>query len=319
MIPSFNTNNTTPANIRYNTAATQDNQASTNTSLTTTNWNSSFTVNSAPRPRNMASSVFSKIAIGIGILCRSIAYTAAETIESSTPTATSVRNIATTADTASVESSSQITGLQAMLIALIAIGVGGSTILFFIRVLGIFSPQQGTLGIHPPQQRTRVPQQPRITEADNLIIDKFYKLKYKDLPVVEINIKDIRDKDCLICLSHVDKNASLTNLRSAGNNESMATEDKWVIYKEQFYHIYELQEAVAANRRIPHTQEFPEISELKAVKIVQGLNDIPNTNVESTTKKPESFIVDIPENQDTSQFTENDNDEESTAFLETAF
>jgi hypothetical protein len=315
MIPSFNTNNTTPVNIISNTAATQDNQASTNTSLTTTNWNSSFTVNSAPRPRNMVSSVFSKIAIGIGILCRSIASTAAETIESSTPTATSVRNIATTADTALVESSSSITGLEVILIALIAIGIGGSTILFFIRILGIFPSQQGT----------RVPQQPRITEAeqrkreaDNLIINNFCKLEYKNLPLVEIDIKDIQDKNCPICFSHVDKNVSLTTLSSVGSNESMATEDKWVLYKEQFYHLNELQEAVAINRKVPHTQEIPVLSELKAVKILQGLNDIPNTSVESTIKKPESFIVDIPENQDTNQFSENDNDEESTAFLETA-
>jgi hypothetical protein len=304
MIPSFNTNNTTPANIRYNTAATQDNQASTNTSLTTTNWNSSFTVNSAPRPRNMVSSVFSKIAIGIGILCRSIAFAVAETIESSTPTDTSVRNIATTEDT-TLATSSSLT-IKMVFLGFAAIGLGSSVILFLLHKSRI-----------DRQQGIRVPIQPRITEPDNLIINNFCKLEYKNLPLVEIDLKDIQDKDCPICFSHVDKNTSLTTLSSVGSNESMATEDDWVIYKEQFYHLNELQEAVAINRKVPHTQEIPVISELKAVKIVQGLNDIPNTSVESTTKKPESFIVDIPENQDTSQFTENDNDEESTAFLET--
>jgi hypothetical protein len=304
MIPSFNTNNTTPANIRYNTAATQDNQASTNTSLTTTNWNSSFTVNSAPRPRNMASSVFSKIAIGIGILCRSIAFAVAETIESSTPTDTSVRNIATTEDT-TLATSSSLT-IKMVFLGFAAIGLGSSVILFLLHKSRI-----------DRQQGIRVPIQPRITEPDNLIINNFCKLEYKNLPLVEIDLKDIQDKDCPICFSHVDKNTSLTTLSSVGSNESMATEDDWVIYKEQFYHLNELQEAVAINRKVPHTQEIPVISELKAVKIVQGLNDIPNTSVESTTKKPENFIVDIQEIQDTSQFTENDNDEESTAFLET--
>jgi hypothetical protein len=304
MIPSFNTNNTTPVNIRSNTAATQDNQASTNTSLTTTNWNSSFTVNSAPRPRNMVSSVFSKIAIGIGILCRSIAFAVAETIESSSSNTTSIENITTTEDT-TLATSSSLT-IKMVFLGFAAIGLGSSVILFLLHKSRI-----------DRQQGIRVPIQPRITEPDNLIINNFCKLEYKNLPLVEIDIKDIQDKNCPICFSHVDKNVSLTTLSSVGSNESMATEDKWVLYKEQFYHLNELQEAVAINRKVPHTQEIPVLSELKAVKILQGLNDIPNTSVESTIKKPESFIVDIQEIQDTGQFTENDNDEESTAFLET--
>jgi hypothetical protein len=304
MIPSFNTNNTTPVNIISNTAATQDNQASTNTSLTTTNWNSSFTVNSAPRPRNMVSSVFSKIAIGIGILCRSIAFAVAETIESSSSNTTSIENITTTEDT-TLATSSSLT-IKMVFLGFAAIGLGSSVILFLLHKSRI-----------DRQQGIRVPIQPRITEPDNLIINNFCKLEYKNLPLVEIDIKDIQDKNCPICFSHVDKNVSLTTLSSVGSNESMATEDKWVLYKEQFYHLNELQEAVAINRKVPHTQEIPVLSELKAVKILQGLNDIPNTSVESTIKKPESFIVDIQEIQDTGQFTENDNDEESTAFLET--
>jgi hypothetical protein len=304
MIPSFNTNNTTPVNIRSNTAATQDNQASTNTSLTTTNWNSSFTVNSAPRPRNMVSSVFSKIAIGIGILCRSIAFAVAETIESSSSNTTSIENITTTEDT-TLATSSSLT-IKMVFLGFAAIGLGSSVILFLLHKSRI-----------DRQQGIRVPIQPRITEPDNLIINNFCKLEYKNLPLVEIDIKDIQDKNCPICFSHVDKNVSLTTLSSVGRNESMATEDEWVLYKEQFYHLNELQEAVAINRKVPHTQEIPVLSELKAVKILQGLNDIPNTSVESTIKKPESFIVDIQEIQDTGQFTENDNDEESTAFLET--
>jgi hypothetical protein len=253
----------------------------------------------------MVSSVFSKIAIGIGILCRSIAFAVAETIESSSSNTTSIENITTTEDT-TLATSSSLT-IKMVFLGFAAIGLGSSVILFLLHKSRI-----------DRQQGIRVPIQPRITEPDNLIINNFCKLEYKNLPLVEIDIKDIQDKNCPICFSHVDKNVSLTTLSSVGRNESMATEDEWVLYKEQFYHLNELQEAVAINRKVPHTQEIPVLSELKAVKILQGLNDIPNTSVESTIKKPESFIVDIPENQDTNQFSENDNDEESTAFLETA-
>jgi hypothetical protein len=305
MIPSSNTNNTTPVNIIPNTVATQDNQASTNTNLTATNRNNNFTA--IPAPINRLINAFSIATTGIYIFSRSIVSVAAnETIESSSSNTTSIENITTTEDT-TLATSSSLT-IQMLLLGLAAIGVGSSVILFLLYRSRI-----------DYQQGIRVPQQPRITEADNLIIDNFCKLEYKNLPLVEINIKDIQDKNCPICFAHIDNNASLTNLRSVGSNESMATEEEWVIYKKQLYHLNELQEAVATNRKVPHTQEEPEISKLKAVKIVQRLNDIPNTSVESTTKKPESFIVDIPENQDTSQFTENDNDEESTAFLETAF
>jgi hypothetical protein len=168
--------------------------------------------------------------------------------------------------------------------------------------------------------RTAERTQRAITEENNrleLLIKTFCELEYENLAVYEIGIAELKDTKCNVCLAHIDNNASLTSLNALGSNGSIDTKGGWVIYKEQFYHLNDLQEAVAIGKKIPHTREEPEISELKAVKILYKPNDTTIEIAESTAKNPESFIVDVPERQDMSQFPKNDNDEESKPFLET--
>jgi hypothetical protein len=298
MIPSYNTNNTRSLNVRPNTAATQEGQASTNTSLTTTNWSNNFTVAPVDNPgsinmaTNPATNTFARIVISIGVLSRFIVSAVAEPLTNSiVPANINSLNANNLNSTFTTINSPKISLL--CLVVPLGIGLAISAVLILRMIRGNSAEPQ-----------------PQVIDK----VTKFCNLIYENLPVADATITEFKDTQCPICLSNFDKSASRISLNSIDSNESTDTKGEWVMYEKQLYHLKELQKAVSTYKRIPHTQQDPDPSQLQAVKIVQALNNTPTTSNESTAKKSEIFIVDVPDIQDTSQFTANDNDEENTAF-----